>query len=179
VGSNDGKIYALKLEDGALSWNYEMGKPIKSSPTIDSADNSLFIGADNGKVACVDTRNGTEKWVVEGLGAVKSTAALLDNKIVFGSDDGTVYILNKYTGKEEWTYNPGYYLMNAPFESSPVVYGNMIYIGGNDGYLYALKNDKESGPISIFAYYIGGAIVVILALLVGLRAIRGRKKKEE
>jgi hypothetical protein len=69
--------------------------------------------------------------------------------------------------------------MNAPFQSSPVTYGNMIYIGGNDGYLYALKSDKESGPISIFAYYIGGALVVILVLLVGLRAIRGRGKKGE
>ncbi len=156
-----------------------MGKTVKSSPTIDTNDNSLFIGADNSKVACLDTRNGTEKWTYNAGGAVKSTPAIIKNNITFGSDDGSVYVINKYTGNEEWKYNPGYYVMNAPFQSSPVTFGNMIYIGGNDGYLYALKNDKQSGPTSIFVYYIGGAVIVIIALLLGLRSVRGKKKKQE
>ena len=133
VGSDDGKVYALNTTDGTLKWNYDMGKSVRSSPTIETNDNSLFIGADNGKMTCLDTRNGVEKWNFTTSGAVKSTAAIMDNKIVFGSNGGTVYILNKYNGNEEWSYNPGYGVLNQPMESSPATYGNMIYIGADDG----------------------------------------------
>jgi eukaryotic-like serine/threonine-protein kinase len=177
VGSDDGKVYAVS-KGGNLNWTYDMGKPVKSSPMIDSNDNSLFIGADNGKVACLDTRNGAEKWVHNVTGAVKSTPALLGNKIVFASDGGTVYIVNKFTGNEDWSYNPGFGIINAAFTSSPVTYGNMIYIGANDGSLYALNNDKKSAPTAIYIYYIVVAVVIIIAFLLLLRMIRNRRKEE-
>ncbi|MCE7699299.1 MAG: PQQ-like beta-propeller repeat protein, partial [Methanobacterium paludis] len=140
-------------------------------------DNSLFVGADNGKVACLDTRDGTEKWTYTASGAVETTPALYSNRIIVGSDDGTVYVLNKYSGKEAWEYEPGYYLFDSAFKSSPIAYGNMVYIGGNDGYLYSMNVDKKSGPISDFAYYLVGVFIVLVAALIVVRKLIGRRKK--
>ncbi|HEX7467440.1 MAG TPA: hypothetical protein VF324_02475 [Methanobacterium sp.] len=41
----------------------------------------------------------------------------------------------------------------------------MIYIGANDGSLYALNNDKMSVPTSVCVYYIVGVVIIIIALL--------------
>lgn len=179
VGSDDGKLYAININNGTLKWNYDMGKPVYSSPTIDTNDNSLFVGADNGKMVCLDTRNGVEKWSYNATGAVKTSAAIVKNKIVFGSDGGTVYIVNKYNGNLEWNYNPGYGIINQAIQSSPAVYGNMIYIGADDGSLYALNNDKMNGPTSVYAYYIGGTLVILAIFLVAVKIIRKRSKKAE
>jgi hypothetical protein len=64
-------------------------------------------------------------------------------------------------------------------QSSPATYGNMIYIGADDGSLYALNNDKKTAPMSVYVYYIGGGIVIIVALLLIGRAVRNRRKTKE
>ena len=46
---------------------------------------------------------------------------------------GNVYALNATTGKLLWTYTTG-----NKVESSPAVAGNMVYVGNDDGYVYAL-----------------------------------------
>jgi eukaryotic-like serine/threonine-protein kinase len=90
-----------------------------------------------------------------------------------------VYILNKFSGNEEWSYSPGYYLFNAPFTSSPAVYGDDIYIGSGDGHMYALDDAKKAGPTSPYLYYIVAIIAIIIVALIALRVVRGRRKKKE
>ena len=89
----------------------------------------------------------------------------MGDNIVVTSDSGTVYVLNKFSGKEDWSYAPGYYLFNAPFTSSPAVYGDDIYVGGGDGYMYALDDEKKAGPTSAELYYIVGIVAVIIVVL--------------
>jgi outer membrane protein assembly factor BamB len=172
-------VYALGADNGSLTWKFDMGNKIASSATIESNENSLFIGSDDGNMTALDTRDGAFKWSYKTGGAIKSTAALMDNKIVFGSNDGTVYVVNKYSGKEEWSYSPGYYLFNSPITSSPAVYGKTVYAGSTDGYLYALNTDKEQGPSSIFTYYTWGAVIVVIVGLLGLRSVLNRRKNKK
>ena len=122
-------------------------------------------------------RDGTFKWS-DNVGNVQSTPAMMGDQIVVASSSGTVHILNKFSGSENWSYSPGYYVFNSPFTSSPVVYGDDIYIGGNDGYMYALDNEKTSGPTSPFLYYIAGIIIIIIVALIALRMIMRRRRKK-
>lgn len=85
-------------------------------------------------------------------------------------------MLNKYSGKEDWAYSPGYYLFNTQITSSPAVYGDDIYVGASDGYIYALDSEKKSGPTSQYLYYIIGIIVLIILALMALRLIARRRK---
>lgn len=84
---------------------------------------------------------------------IKSTAVTSWNRTVFGCDNGNVYILNKYSSQIEWNFNLGYIIFSKPSTASPVAYGNMTYIGGNDGYLYALNIDSQNSAVSVFLYY--------------------------
>lgn len=162
MGSDDGNMYALSESDGSAVWRYSLGDRVRSTPAIDTEENSLFAGCDDGNVTSLDTRTGTLKWSFKTGGAVRSAPAIFENMVAVGSDDGTLHILNKYTGKEEWSYSPGYYLFSSPASSSPVVYGKTIYFATENGYIYALDSKKKEGPTSPFAYYVAVIIIAII-----------------
>jgi outer membrane protein assembly factor BamB len=46
VGSDDGRLYLLRLADGRLLWSYDLGRPVASSPAV--AAGMVFVGADDG-----------------------------------------------------------------------------------------------------------------------------------
>ena len=51
-----------------------------------------------------------------------------------GANDGTVYGLDLESGDERWTFDAG-----APVVASPVVSGDLVYIGTDEGALYAVE----------------------------------------
>jgi len=48
VGSDDGRLYMVKLADGKEIWNYEIGQPLTSSPAV--IDGIVVIGSQDGNV---------------------------------------------------------------------------------------------------------------------------------
>ena len=54
VGSNDGRIYMVKLKDGQRLWDYETDDAISASPAI--ADGKIVIGSEDGKVYCFGSK---------------------------------------------------------------------------------------------------------------------------
>ena len=48
VGSQDGRVYIIRLSDGSEVWSYEIGQAISSSPAV--ADGVVVIGCDDGYV---------------------------------------------------------------------------------------------------------------------------------
>ena len=50
VGSEDGRLYIVGLNDGKQVWTYEVGQPIESSPAV--ADGKIVIGSNDGSVYC-------------------------------------------------------------------------------------------------------------------------------
>jgi outer membrane protein assembly factor BamB len=176
VGTNNGMLYAMNTGDGSVKWSYNFKDAVKSSPVLDSNDNNLFVGADNGNITCLDMRDGKLKWSVN-VGNVEATPSLMGDYVVVTSTSGTVYVLNKFSGKEEWSYSPGYYLFNTPLTSS-AVYGDDIYVSSNDGYIYALDNEKKAGPTSEYLYYIVGIVAGIIVILIAIKVISGRRNKK-
>jgi len=48
VGSEDGRLYLLRLSDGKQVWSYEIGQPVTSSPAV--ANGMVVVGSDDGYV---------------------------------------------------------------------------------------------------------------------------------
>jgi len=53
--------------------------------------------------------------------------------VYFGCDDGRLYALEVAAGKELWKFKTG-----DAIESSPYVADGVVYVGSNDGCLYAI-----------------------------------------
>jgi len=50
VGSNDGRLYVVSLEDGKEVWSFDLGQAIESSPAV--ANGRVVIGCNDGCVYC-------------------------------------------------------------------------------------------------------------------------------
>jgi eukaryotic-like serine/threonine-protein kinase len=130
-----------------LKWLLMTGGPIRSSPLV--IGSTVYVGSDDGYFRAVDTVTGEERWRFKTAGAITSSPAFSEGIVYFASQDHTLYALNAQTGTLHWRFAMG---EDLPFrwgwdyyQSSPVVIGDRVFVGGGDGYVYAIfaKKGKE------------------------------------
>lgn len=158
-GAKDGHIYALRAPKrgilGELLWSLNLGTTIQTSPAF-TPDGTLVIGADDwAYYGIMPPRAGTGpkvKWRFQTQGTVISSPAIDSDGTVFvASMDGKVYALEppKEAGqpvKVRWSFSSGARDDKGGFENAPALDNQgVLYIGGNDGILYAL--DSKSGKV--------------------------------
>ena len=109
----------------------------KNSSTMAIADGIVYMTTLEG-VAAVDIVTGEDIWYRSGLD-VGGLAALADGVLyTVGYYDGSLYALDITDGSTRWVYKSESY---SSISSLPTVAEGMVYIGGNDGYLWALNKD--------------------------------------
>jgi len=151
VGSNynqieqrGGNIYAFDAYTGAKIWNYSTSLGVYSSPALSGS--VLFIGVVN-DVFAFNASTGLKIWNYSTEGLIISSPNVVNGRVYIGSSDGNVYALNASTGAKIWNFaSPGQSNEAATesgygdgaFASSPAVVDNVVYIGSDDGNIYAL-----------------------------------------
>lgn len=130
IGSEDGNLYAL-YPNGKKKWSFNFGDIVGYTPTIDS-DGIIYIGSSKKLFALYP--NGTEKWNYTSENYISSSPAI--------GSDGTIYFGNYLKlgalnpdGTLKWNF-----LTKGIIEFSPPAVGSdgIIYVGSEDGHLYAL-----------------------------------------
>jgi outer membrane protein assembly factor BamB len=158
-GAKDGNVYALRAPKrgimGELVWSFNLGTTIQTSPAF-TPDGTLVIGADDWAYdGITPARAGTGariKWRFQTQGTlITSPSVDSDGAVYVASMDGKVYALEppKEAGKPvkvRWTFMSGARDDKGGFENAPVLDNEgTLYIGGNDGLLYAL--DTKTGKV--------------------------------
>ena len=157
VGSQDGYLYALDLETGALRWRYRIGAPISSAPAV--AADKVFVGCDDGAVYCflaegdkrlTEERVGCQLWRFPTDGPVAgSPLVTFSGRAVFGSEDGSLYAVDGASGRKIWEFATGKPIVASPVKSenpvpvvsdkgSGTVERDVIFCASENGSLYAL-----------------------------------------
>lgn len=134
VGCDDGYLYALGTSDGALKWQVaaQHRRPIRSSPAVDRAAGRVIFGADDGQITAVNL-DGSVAWRHATGGPVRSSPVVDPaGRIVVGSQDDHIYALDR-AGKLLWRVELG-----GDVDSSVAVGPGALYVGADDGNLYAL-----------------------------------------
>ncbi len=190
-GSFDGHMYCLDVKTGNLKWKYQI-KPhpaspiweIQSSPTIYAG--VVYFGSIDHCIYALDSRTGKEIWSVYSADQpIYSTLAYKEGVLYYGTIgwhnprvgaldlDGKMKWKFKRTDKSlrdesgnvyigSWIHN------NLRFFASPIIAGDMLYIGSWDKNLYAIDvNTGEmkwkftaEGPIGASAAVKDGIIYV-------------------
>ncbi len=135
---------------GAL-WTFATGGAIWDTGTI--ADGICYFGSDDGNLYALDLASHQLKWKSASQGIVRSRPALAGGLVYFASDDGNLYAVDAHDGEQVWRRDIGDALpreMRANLgsspvptgydyrQSSPVVAGDLVYVGSKDGNVYAL-----------------------------------------
>ena len=158
-GAKDGNVYALTAPQkgimGEVVWSLNLGATIETSPAF-APDGTLIIGADDWAYYGITPPQGIEgakiKWRFQTQGALISSPAVdSDGTIFVASMDGKVYALEPpgeagRPVKIRWTFDSGDRDAKGGFENAPAIdEEGTLYIGGNDGLLYAL--DTKTGKV--------------------------------
>lgn len=129
--SRDRRLYCLDAATGALRWSFEAPKPFNTTPASDGV--SVWVGNGDGRLYCLDAATGALRWSFESRrGIMSSPAVAPDGGIYFGSADGFVYALGP-DGLERWRRRTGGVVL-----ASPLLTGELLWIGSYDGRFYAL-----------------------------------------
>jgi outer membrane protein assembly factor BamB len=144
AGYPNGKLVALDVDDGKLTWEATVATPRGSTeleriadvgglPIIDG--NAVCAAAYQGKVACFDIQTRNVIWSRD-LSSWRSLAA--DAKNLYAVDDtGRVHALDKKSGASVWTQDK----LKFRRLTSPVVVNGYVVVGDGFGYLHVLAPD--------------------------------------
>ncbi|MGD8429608.1 MAG: outer membrane protein assembly factor BamB [Ectothiorhodospiraceae bacterium] len=144
VGFDNGRLAALRLDDGTPAWEATVGVPkgrtdlermvdVDADPVVAGGD--VFAASYQGRVAGVTLRNGRISWSRDM--SVYSGLAVDDGNVYVCDADGNIWALDRYNGASVWRQDA----LAGTRLSPPAFHGDYLVVGGGDGYLYWLSRD--------------------------------------
>ncbi len=168
-GASTGRVYAYDAATGALQWTGDTGGPIHAPPNASAGE--LLVASDDGFLyaftgcppagaSCPPLWKSQSPFLTGG-GATPSSPAGGVTTDVVGSPDGHLYAFQACCGSASgalsWIGATG-----GPVHSSPAVDTTfVVYIGSDDGKLYAFTEGRPGGANGgqlLWSAQTGGAI---------------------
>ena len=155
----------------SLSWRFETGGEIKSSPVV--YRNVVYIGSGDGRVYAIDAASGTSIWTEDVGSPVEAPPLYHDYSLYVGTVDGALYSLDASDGAVRWTYETDGRIAGSANVFTRDVPGNDgrigLLVGSYDNKLHAV--DADSG-VQLWTYE-SGYFINGSAAIAGENAIFG------
>ena len=165
-GSRDGHLYAVDAQSGQERWEFQADGVILSKPAV--ADGVVYFGG-GGRgflrlldlhLYALDAQSGQERWRFKPAGGQRVSSPAVADGVVYFADNRYLYAVDVQSGAERWRFQADgrrpeplspHEELNVLF--SPAVSDGVVYVGGNDTYLYAV--DAQSGQTK-WKFHAGG-----------------------
>jgi outer membrane protein assembly factor BamB len=99
----DGFLAKIDCNTGKSQWvSPWFGGHSHSSPSYDSQNKQLLVGANSGRFYAIDEATGRVNWQVQLTGQIKGTPMVWENKVYFSSWDKYYHAYDLNTGKQVW-----------------------------------------------------------------------------
>ncbi len=157
VSCCDSNLYILSAKTGKLVDKFDLGSQTKSSPKV--WDGHVFVGTEEGVLFNIDLKTVKATWQFEPMSgghAIRGSAAITDDFVLYASLDKRVYAVDRKSGALQWAY-----VGKGRFESSPIVVGQHVIIGGGDGRVCVLQ--LKTGK-KVWDFELGGSIMDAAAI---------------
>jgi len=170
-GTLAGELWALEIKTGKVKWKFK-SKGSKYFPkgeflfaAVVNKD-LVYAGSRDASFYAIDINTGKMRWkVTDAKGAWYTHAVAVDDTVYAASSDGHyIQALESATGREKWKF----YAEDLIF-STPVVNGDILYVGSHDGYVYAINasNGKLEWRYRTDDDVLGTGIVLDKMLVIG------------
>jgi len=134
------KLDPYNRDDPWVWGMYSLNEPpakggLWSTPAL--GDGVIYAVTHKGTLIVVDQETGAELWYFTlGYGSW-SSPVIVDNQLIVAANDGLLRRFDLADPREPrlvWTFKVG----TGNLEATPAVWKGMIYIGGRDGFMYAI-----------------------------------------
>lgn len=159
VGSLDGSVYALSLDNGSKRWSFATEADVEAPPAI--VDDLVAVGSTDGFLYGLNLSDGALRWKYETEDSILAAAVPLvvsnQVRIAVGSYDYRLHCVEAEGGKLLWTYETDNYI-----NGSPAVDRGQAVFGGCDGLLHVvdLTTGLKVKSVEVDAYIAGSAALV-------------------
>ena len=137
VTCDDGLVYAFALASGELLWKTAADGPFDAAPIL--RGEVVYAATMAGTVYALDAATGRVTWQTSvSSRAVAVTPALsVDGLLFVAADDGFLHVIAAETGNLIRSRR----VSGSPLRSAPVCSGHTVFVGADDGSVYALDAD--------------------------------------
>ncbi len=139
VGGFDGVVHAYDAKTGTQRWSYATRDHVYAS-AAELSDGTVVIPSCDGTVYALDPGDGHVRWAFDTLDPIRGSPAVdSDDRIYVGAGDGRLYVLEP-NGKKRFSLQ----LISADrndLNASPALGHEAIYLGGEDGNVFAVPYD--------------------------------------
>lgn len=147
IGSNNGHLYSINLNDGSIVWSFATKSEVVSEPLLE--DGILYFISATGSVFSLDAATGRQRWTYNRQDTVNlmtirggSKPSLSQGILYIGFSDGSLVALNAQTGTQQWEILLNRNAKFRDIDASPLIDDNYIYINSYDDSLYCLSKKK-------------------------------------
>lgn len=140
-----GRLLAINTATGTARWDAPIAEPRGATELERVADVSgvpallgreICATAYQGRIACVDTGNGSLRWAREFSADV---GPAMDQRYVFAADElGSLAGFSRDTGGSLWRSTA----LRGRGLSAPVSFGRAVVVGDKEGYLHFLSREE-------------------------------------
>jgi outer membrane protein assembly factor BamB len=182
ICSWDTYLYALNANTGNVIWKFKTNNSLPySSPAV--SGEVVYLNALDGYVYALDANTGSLKWKFKTGGFDSISSPAVSGNAVFTVVDKYLYAIDARTGNLKWKYETGNTV-------GPAISEGMVYVGSNDGNLYAfapqngsITSSKPSKPIETsttpWNVILPSAFIIVIAVFFLLIQTKRKSKKEE
>lgn len=137
AADSGGRVYAFDPKSGNRLWEANTQSRVISGPGV--SGDLVLVGTLDAEVIALARADGKEKWRRSVSSEVMSAPVGNGNVVVARSGDGRVYGLTATKGDRLWLQDRSVPNLTLRGMSTPLVAGNRVYIGFDNGRLAAMK----------------------------------------
>ncbi|MBX6421851.1 MAG: outer membrane protein assembly factor BamB [Nevskia sp.] len=144
AASIDGRVDAVNPQNGDLIWRVNTKARVISGPTLDG--DQLYVGTLDGEVIALARADGKIRWRAQAPSEALAPPVGNGQVVVAKAVDGREYGLNAGSGERLWSFDRNEPNLTLRGLSAPLILGDRVYIGLDNGKLEALSLD-DGQPI--------------------------------
>ena len=153
IAERDGDVAAYDLATGKQVWREDTDEIITGGPG--AGGNHVVVGTKEGEILDLAADTGELMWrsrvSSEILAAPQVATEALTEAVVVRTGDGKLYALEANDGSRRWVYDREVPLLSLRGTGTPVVVGDVVYSGFDNGRLAALdlRNGKSTWELRV------------------------------
>lgn len=137
VADHEGVVQAFNPENGDEQWETETEMHLSAGPGI--GEKVIVFASSQADVIALNPSSGQVQWKTKVTSEVLAAPLIAEGLVIIRTTDGRIVALDETDGRRRWSYERSVPVLSLRGTSAPVVTGDTLISGFDNGKLLALR----------------------------------------